>query len=244
MNLLKPQPPFVWPEPRVCEKFCDYENSPSFGELAQTSSSLFGTVNGITSCGIELLETWLKGNPNLRANIIVIVYPACSTRKKDLMQMLALAEFFKDRLIVHIRPLATLTDRGTNALFFMKDASNDVHVVTGPTEDFGLAPVQEGQFNFVFRAEPSLVEAFKRYFDWLWANTRKITAKKVAWIPDLVIPEGTAEPFVSIIGETISFPEFSVDASRAEKEKMHEVGEKNIHDQYEENRWFPTGYQS
>lgn len=193
MNLLKPQPPFVWPEPRIWEKSCDYEYYPPFFELAQASSSLFGTVNAITSSGIELLETWLKGNPNLRANIIVIVYPACSTQQKDLMQLLDLVEIFKERLVVHIRPLATVTDRGTNALFFLKDGTNDVHVVTGPTEDFGLASVQEGQFNFVFRAEATLVEAFKRHFDWLWAYTREITAERAASIPDLIIPGGTTE---------------------------------------------------
>jgi hypothetical protein len=38
-----------------------------------------------------------------------------------------------------------------------------------------------------------MVEAFKRYFDWLWASSRDITSRGVALIPDLVLPEGSIE---------------------------------------------------
>jgi hypothetical protein len=38
-----------------------------------------------------------------------------------------------------------------------------------------------------------MVEAFKRYFDWLWANSRQITARGTALIAHLVLPEGTEE---------------------------------------------------
>jgi hypothetical protein len=62
-----------------------------------------------------------------------------------------------------------------------------------PSEDLGLHPQQKGQINFTFRADPALTEAFKRYFDWLWANSQEITAKGVALIPDLLPPEGTEE---------------------------------------------------
>ncbi len=41
-------------------------------------------------------------------------------------------------------------------------------IVTGPSEDLGLELPTDGCVNFVFRAVPTLVESFRRYFDWLW----------------------------------------------------------------------------
>ncbi|MBN1365903.1 MAG: hypothetical protein JW976_13930 [Syntrophaceae bacterium] len=38
-----------------------------------------------------------------------------------------------------------------------------------------------------------MVEGFKRYFDLLWVNSREVTDKGVALIPDLVLPEGSEE---------------------------------------------------
>jgi hypothetical protein len=99
----------------------------------------------------------------------------------------------KHKFSVYIRPLERITDRATNALCFLTAESDVAHIVTGPSEDLGLDPQQTGQINFTFRADAVLTEAFKRYFDWLWANSREITANNVALIPDLVLPEGTEE---------------------------------------------------
>ena len=33
MNLLNPQPSFVWPEPRVLAEMCTYDHQPPFGEV-------------------------------------------------------------------------------------------------------------------------------------------------------------------------------------------------------------------
>jgi hypothetical protein len=57
----------------------------------------------------------------------------------------------------------------------------------------GLGFGEPASPNFIFRGDPALVEAFKRYFDWLWGKSREITAAGVAQIPDLVIPAGSPE---------------------------------------------------
>ena len=72
---LKPQPSFVWPEPRAIEKICTYEYQPPFGELALSSHSLFGIVSALTGRGVDVLEYWLKGNPDLKVCLVVMVYP-------------------------------------------------------------------------------------------------------------------------------------------------------------------------
>ena len=193
MKPLKPQPSFVWPEPRVLEKMCTYECEPPFSELASSSHSLFGIVCSLTERGVDLLECWLKRNPDLKVCLVVMVYPACATRQADLSRLIQTVERLGGKLSVYIRPLKRITDRATNALCFLNPDSDVAHLVTGPSEDLGLVPQQEGQINFTFRADPALTEAFKRYFDWLWANSREITAQGVALIPDLFLPEGTEE---------------------------------------------------
>jgi len=212
MNPLSPQPSFVWPEPRVLEKMCAYEYHPSFAALAQEAHSLFGVVSAITAQGVDVLETWLDRNPDLKARLVLMVYPACATRKADLLRLLDLVKRISDRLTphetiqaqptvenkvsrlsVHIRPLERITDRATSALCFLASGADAVHFVIGSSEDLGLEPRQDGRINFVFRADTVLVEGFKRYFDWIWVNSREITANGVAQVPDLVLPKGTEE---------------------------------------------------
>lgn len=81
MNYLNPQPPFVWPEPRVLADVCSYERRPPFSELAGTSRSVFGIVSAITAEGVEFLESLLRQSSDLKADLIVMVYPACATRR-------------------------------------------------------------------------------------------------------------------------------------------------------------------
>src|ERR1019366_4737454 len=193
MNRMKPQPPFVWPEPRAYEALATYEHAPPFGELASATKSLFGTVSSLTARGVDVLEAWLEHEPDLKVRLIVTVYPACATRQPDLSRLLQIVERALGRLRVRICALERITDRGTNTLCFVAKISDVVHVVTGPSENFGLESTQEGQVNFVFRADPALVEAYRRHFDWLWARSREITAPGATLIPDLCLPEGTAE---------------------------------------------------
>jgi hypothetical protein len=193
MKTLNPEPPFVWPEPRVIEEISTYQSQPPFEELAVESQSLFGMVSVLTGRGVDVLKTWLDRDPSFKASLIVTVYPTCVTRHDDLSKLLQLVENTSGRLSVHIRPLERIADRATNVLCFLTRSSEHVHVVIGPSEDLGLDSRQVAQVNLAFRADPALVESLKRYFDWLWANSRAITATGVTQIPDLVVPEGTEE---------------------------------------------------
>lgn len=121
------------------------------------------------------------------------MYPTCLTRQDDLVRLQEATKRYADQLTVRIRPYQSVTDRPTNALCFVQRESGVVHLVTGPTENLGFDPRRDGKVNFVFRAEPALVESFNRWFTWLWANSRAVSAEGVTRIPHLVLPEGTAE---------------------------------------------------
>ncbi|MEI7638871.1 MAG: hypothetical protein WCJ37_16300 [Syntrophus sp. (in: bacteria)] len=193
MSPLSPQPPFIWPEPRVLVGMTDYEHQPPFGELVMRSSFLFGIVSALTKKGIDALNTWMEVNKDLKVSLIIMVYPACATKESDLYQLLDFVESTAPRLSVHIYPLEWVTDRATNTLCCLDPSTEVVNIFTGPSEDFGLAPKNNGHINFVFRGDPVLVEGFKRSFDLLWGNTREITEEGLASIPYLVLPQGTDE---------------------------------------------------
>ena len=67
MTSLTPQPPFVFPEPRVAEAMASYEQNPPYDALVLASQSLFGIVSGVTESGINALRTLCAGlSDNLR----------------------------------------------------------------------------------------------------------------------------------------------------------------------------------
>ncbi len=193
MKLLTPQSPYIWPEPRALEHIGKYQSQPPFGELAQRSHAIFGTVTALTAEGVDVLGSWLESKQDLKIRLIVIVYPTCATRHPDLTQLLDLIEQYNGRLLVHIYALEGLSDRASNALCFLTTELEAVRLVIGTSENLGLQSQQNGHVNFVFRAEPALTEAFKRHFDWLWARSPEMTVEGVARIPSLRIPEGTEE---------------------------------------------------
>ena len=150
-------------------------------------------ISALTSQGVDVLEAWLERNHDLKASVIVAVYPTCATNRSDLDRLQALVECSAGRLTAHIWPLQQVTDRSLSALCFLAKDSDSFHITTGSSEDFGLDPWLGGHLNFVFRAAPCLVEAFRRHFDWLWVNSCEILSNGVAAIPELVLPKGSEE---------------------------------------------------
>jgi hypothetical protein len=190
---LKPLAPFIWPEPRIRERITTYEGKPPFAEIALSATSLFGVTPALTIRGVDVLEEWLKANPDLKASVIIIVYPICATRQSDLDHLHAVVKRHADRLAAQVWPLEQVTDRSINALCFSTKNSDTVHIVVGPSEGLGLDPWGDGHLNFAFRADPSLVEAFRRHFDWLWTLSCEINSLRATAIPDLLLPQGSEE---------------------------------------------------
>lgn len=192
-DALSPEPPFVWPEPRVLEGLRAYENQPPTRELVRRSRSVFGTVTALADSGVSELEDWLRSNPTLRISLILQVYPACATEQSDLARLIEIVRDASERLHLRILPLERVSDRGTNALCFVGFEPDHICLAIGPTENLGLATPHVEHLNLVFRADPSLVESFRRSFDYWWVKARDIVLPGVACIPALALPKGTDE---------------------------------------------------
>jgi hypothetical protein len=192
MMTINPDPPFVWPEPRQSEGLCSYRHAPAFAELALKSQSVFGIVSGLTARGVETIADWLRKSPNLRASLLVMPYPTCQTTETELTGFLDLVAD-TGRLEVRVHAQKSVIDRVTNVLCFLLPGLDTVYLAVGPTEDLGLALATPGQINFVFRADPVLLEGFKNYFDWQWARSSVLSVETSTQIPALKLPEGSEE---------------------------------------------------
>ncbi len=190
---IKPEIPFIWPEPIVLADIRSYESEVAFEGVVQQAESLLGIVASLSSLGIDCLERWLTDNAELQATLIVAVYPTCSTKQTDIERVKELVRRCHDRLQIRIRPYNQVTDRPTNALCFHDSALGATDIVTGSSENFGFDPSPTGKINFVFHADPALVESFQRHFTWLWVESQDIRAEGLPDIPELVLPKGSVE---------------------------------------------------
>lgn len=192
-KFLTSDPPFIWPESRILEDLCSYSTDVPFDEVVRTADAIFGTLVSPSRKGIQVLESWLDRNQKFQARLVVAVYPTCLTREEDLSRLVSMAEKFSDRLEIRIKPFRFVTDRPSNLLVIVKRDAGDAYVAFGSSENIGFDPRSDGKINLVFRGDAVLIESVKRYFDWLWAKSKRITAEGVTRIPYLVLPEGSSE---------------------------------------------------
>lgn len=190
---LSPDPPFVWPEPRVAVGLRTYEHEPPFNDLVRNAASVVGLVSALSDHGIDVLESWLRETANLRIRLAMGVYPACATRTEDLERLLRLTESHGDRLEVRIYACLSAMDRPTNALCVIDGITGAAHLAAGSSENLGFDSHADGKVNLVFRAEPALVEAFSRYLDFQWTRAAELSTQGVRSIPALAVPGGDAE---------------------------------------------------
>ncbi|MEK6285651.1 MAG: hypothetical protein AABO57_07915 [Acidobacteriota bacterium] len=190
---LTSEPPFIWPEPRILEGLCSYSTEVPFDDAIRTADALFGTLVSPSRKGIQVLESWLDRNEKFQARLVVAVYPTCQTREEDLSRLASMAEKFSDRLEFRIKPYRFVTDRPSNFLVIVKRVAGDAYLVFGSSENLGFDPRSDGRINLVFRGDAVLVEYVRRYFDWLWVKSKRLTAEGVTRIPSLVLPEGSSE---------------------------------------------------
>jgi hypothetical protein len=190
---LTSDPPFLWPDPRFVEGLCSYSSDVPFEEVVRTGDSFFGIVAAPSQKGIQALESWMNRNQGLEARVVASVYPTCQTRENDLSRLVAMSEHYSDRLQIRINPHRFVTDRPSNLLVILRRDTGDAFLAFGASENLGFDPSPDGKSNLVFRGDAVLIESVKKYFDWLWAKSKKISAEGVTKIPFLVLPQGSSE---------------------------------------------------
>ena len=89
---LVPQPPFLWPEPRVWAGHMDYAHPVPYQSIIANGKTLLGVVSSIDHLGSEWLTTVVTENTALVVSLVIAVFAACPTRKRDLQDQCGVSE--------------------------------------------------------------------------------------------------------------------------------------------------------
>ncbi len=189
---ITPQIPFVWPEPRVSAGVGGYADALPFEVVAQSARSVFGVASSVDSRAVTWIANFLSNRADTQVRMVISVNPACPTTESDLYGLVRLAEHYGERVAFRIFPEASLLDRASNLLCFCR-ADGDATIALGPTDNLGFGAASPSQANIVSSATGAMLEALRRWFDYLWGVAGALRPEVAATIPRLVIPKGDLE---------------------------------------------------
>lgn len=191
-NGLIPEAPFLWPEHRVLAKVSTYRQAPAWKHLLDEAKSLCGMVTELGSEGIRLLRESLTDNAEFQASLVLVLYPACRTKKEDLSELMALTKEMPDRLQVRLYLLTFIDDIPFHSLMMMPRGNQAPPVLlTGPAGNLGIEETRPDRVNLVTKPDAATVESWARWFNWLWATYSVLLRDDITTIPDLVRPKGS-----------------------------------------------------
>lgn len=189
IELIGPQMPFVWPEPRVSAGAASYAWEPPFESTARSARKVFGVVSAIDSQTINWMEGFLADQANAQLRLVFSIHPTCRTCEADLQEVLRLVERHGNRAGFKLYPERFLTDRSSNLLCFC-DTDGSLTISTGPTENLGFAPSSASHANLAIQVTAGAFEACRKWFDYLWGVAGPLRPEIAASMPKLVLPEG------------------------------------------------------
>lgn len=201
MASLSVKPPLVWPDARVLAGQAWYEQHP-LAEVLRSADLISGVVVDAAEGALEWLEGELARTSPRKIRLVVVITPACPTREEHLQSMLRLVErcraLGKAELEIRLLALPGQVD-GNSRYSMLPPTTLQAHQLGGETwmcmgsvGDLGTRPVFVGSLNLVFRAEPGLRDAWRKWFQFLFASAACLT-EATCRVPYLVPPKGSVE---------------------------------------------------
>jgi hypothetical protein len=190
---LAPEPPYLWPEPRVLAGLRHYATAVPFDSLLRKTDGLFGIVSDIDD---EACNWWenLLCEWEFPAKIILALYPACTTRQSQLERLYEVQRR-STKVEFHLVLADTSKFSSFNLLCWRAGEPKQDYVAVGTTP---IPPSRfpfYGQTNLVIKADQSLVDSCLNWFEYAWANGTPLTSE-TAKIPPLVPATGSSDAAV------------------------------------------------
>jgi len=157
--------------------------------LLSECSSLMAVVSGLDGRGVEYLRILFSGSKLPELRVVLIVHATCSTKEKDLFDVLALLG--TKRLQAWVLPVDSWGQRCSWVLAARQDSLSYV-LWTSSSGNFGMANPHVDEAHLVTDADPLVVDQFVSWFCRL-ANAAAPLTAATAHIPDLVPAQGTQE---------------------------------------------------
>lgn len=195
--------PFLWPDSRILAGVAAYSEMPPFASFVEGADLLSGVLVDVTDGTIRWLDGLLHRHPAMRVRLVIAVSQACPTREGDLRALLMLRESHAtpEGSPLEIRLLAMSGFYGENCRHSVlppttlqaHDAtSGETLTCIGSVGDAGHGPVLTGSLNLVFRSEPALRNAWRKWFQYLLCIAAPLN-EETCRIPHLIPPEGSEE---------------------------------------------------
>jgi hypothetical protein len=197
------KPPFLWPDTRYLAKHATYPDMPPMSEVVRDAELISGVLVDATEGTLAWLEDLLCRNPGRRIRLVVVISPACPTREEHLRAFLKLSEAHRTEKggPLDVRILAMSAHYGEDCRHAVlppttiqaHDSKNgETWTCIGSVGDSGYGPVFTGSLNLVFRSDPALRNAWRKWFQYLQGSAARLT-EETCRIPHLVPPQGTEE---------------------------------------------------
>lgn len=197
------KPPFLWPDTRYLAKQATYPDVPPMAEVVRDAELISGVLVDATERTLAWLEDLLCRNPARRIRLVVVISPACPTREEHLRAFLKLSESHRTEKggSLDVRILAMSDHYGEDCRHAVLppttiqahiSKSGETWTCIGSVGDSGHGPVFTGSLNLVFRSDPALRNAWRKWFQYLQGSAARLT-EETCQIPHLVPPQGTEE---------------------------------------------------
>lgn len=220
---LPTMPPLLWPDTRYLAQIADYPEMPPMAEVIREADLISGVLVDVASGTLKWLVGLLELQPLRRIRLVIMISPACPTRETHLRSILALMKSYRGNSArpLDVRVLATPVHYGPDCrhstlppttIQAHNTKSGECWTCIGSVGDAGHGPIFPGSLNFVFRAEPALRNAWRKWFSYLQAIAAPL-ADDTCRIPHLVPPQGSEEA-------ALAWAQFMADCAK--------LGEENI----------------
>lgn len=197
------KPPFLWPDTRSLAKIASYPEMPPMANVVRDADLISGVLVDATEGTLAWLEDLLCRNPARRIRLVVVISPACPTREEHLRAFLKLSESHRTEKggPLDVSILAMSAHYGEDCRHAVlppttiqahNSKSGETWTCIGSVGDSGHGPIFTGSLNLVFRSDPALRNAWRKWFQYLQGSAARLT-EETCQIPHLVPPHGTEE---------------------------------------------------
>jgi hypothetical protein len=202
LDRLAPHPSFIWPETRVLAGIARYAEHPPAKTVLADADLISGLIVGAADHTVAWLDDLLRSQGKRRICLVLVLFPACPTRKEHLSQIVTLVEdgvASGHTLEVRLLPLADrVSDSWRRAALpptviqAHSTPTGQSFMSIGSVADAGYDDVIPGSLNFVFRPDDALRDAWRRWFQYTFSGAAPLD-RATAEIPHLVPAQGDPE---------------------------------------------------
>jgi len=192
-------PPLVWPEPRILAGQAGYVTHPPFEAAVSAADLVAGVLVGVADKTIQWLQALVALPHPRRISLVVVAFPAGPTREEHLITLKMLqAQVIgpEQELDIRLLPLARAFGPDFETMILPptvlqahESSTGKTTLCIGSVGDSGRDAVSLSSFNVVFQPDDALRDAWRRWFQYLFASAFPLTTDTVR-IPHLAPAQG------------------------------------------------------